>query len=580
LFVDSANHDYTVAAGSPALGLGFVNIDQDSIGLKADWPWNGDWPTPTPTPTPDHETPPGVTLLSISDALIASESPSRNYGRHAKLIIAPDNSSVGLIKFNLNPLPDDAYVVDAELQLYMFRFLGVEPQQLQIHQVKKLWKELETTWISRTTTRIWQEPGCKGPTDRETTAAAVIDVGATPWVWLKADLTDLVQAWVSGAETNHGIVLRGNEDQQNATLYICSREWGIETQAPRLVVYYTSADPTPTPTPTAAPTVLPELTVVIVGPTPVADMTVLTYTVGVTNPKHTNRRANLGFFVADGMTFAAATPPASRVMDDEQYAAWYNHLYRYGVTNYTIYLNGPDVSGAYTQTAVISAGTGFIPEMYDSDSHVITLTVTIATATPTSTPTRTPTPAVTNTPTPTPTVTPTWTPYPPSLSQVVINEVCPMPRLDHNHNGVANSEDEFLELLEVHGESADITGWSIVIGKPGRGKVYVIPSLTVIAANKRLVIYGHQYLYDDTPLETRRQFRLLNRDICVTLLDGSGNEMDSVCYSSLQTPGMIPIGRGQSWGRYPDGHAAHWQYLPPSPGYSNALPTATPTTSP
>jgi hypothetical protein len=39
LFVDRGNHDYTVDEASPALDLGFVNIDQDSIGLKDDFPF-------------------------------------------------------------------------------------------------------------------------------------------------------------------------------------------------------------------------------------------------------------------------------------------------------------------------------------------------------------------------------------------------------------------------------------------------------------------------------------------------------------------------------------------------------------
>jgi hypothetical protein len=42
LFVDRANHDYTVQPGSPALANGFVNIDQDSIGLKDDFPFGND----------------------------------------------------------------------------------------------------------------------------------------------------------------------------------------------------------------------------------------------------------------------------------------------------------------------------------------------------------------------------------------------------------------------------------------------------------------------------------------------------------------------------------------------------------
>ena len=55
LFVDRTNHDYTLRSGSPALALGFENIDQESIGLLGDFPWDEDGnpkPMPTATSTP------------------------------------------------------------------------------------------------------------------------------------------------------------------------------------------------------------------------------------------------------------------------------------------------------------------------------------------------------------------------------------------------------------------------------------------------------------------------------------------------------------------------------------------------
>jgi hypothetical protein len=38
MFVDPANRDFRVRDGSPALARGFVNIDQEGIGLTADFP--------------------------------------------------------------------------------------------------------------------------------------------------------------------------------------------------------------------------------------------------------------------------------------------------------------------------------------------------------------------------------------------------------------------------------------------------------------------------------------------------------------------------------------------------------------
>ncbi|MBO9610703.1 MAG: right-handed parallel beta-helix repeat-containing protein, partial [Paenibacillaceae bacterium] len=51
LFVNPNAYNYTVSAGSPALALGFVNIDTSAVGLKGDYPFSYT-PTPTSTPTP------------------------------------------------------------------------------------------------------------------------------------------------------------------------------------------------------------------------------------------------------------------------------------------------------------------------------------------------------------------------------------------------------------------------------------------------------------------------------------------------------------------------------------------------
>jgi len=53
LFTDRANHDYSLAGASPALGLGIASIDQASIGLEGTLAcMSGLGPTPTVTPTP------------------------------------------------------------------------------------------------------------------------------------------------------------------------------------------------------------------------------------------------------------------------------------------------------------------------------------------------------------------------------------------------------------------------------------------------------------------------------------------------------------------------------------------------
>lgn len=55
MFVDAANHDYTVQPSSPALNLGFVNINQTDIGVKSDYLYVN-YTDPVPEPEPETTT--------------------------------------------------------------------------------------------------------------------------------------------------------------------------------------------------------------------------------------------------------------------------------------------------------------------------------------------------------------------------------------------------------------------------------------------------------------------------------------------------------------------------------------------
>jgi hypothetical protein len=537
--------------------------------------------TATPTPAPAHDADEQMTLYPSGDATISTFAQTTNYGRESSLRVSPDNDTVALMRFNLAALPAGATLKGATLKLHVASSTGTLPQQMRVHRLKQDWTETQATWISRTTTTIWQEPGARNAVDADGNPAAAVNVSSAP-SWVSVDLTDLVRAWMAGTYSNQGIVLRGYEDLANATLYLHSRE-AAAAYRPQLVVYYDTTANTPTPTPTPQPVSTPPLQVILIGPTPAANMDPLQYTIKITNPVYMDFRNDLVLFLDDDMTFLAATPPAYWVSGDAYQAYWFDQLYRYGTVNYTVYLNAPSVSGTYTNVVSLAeaAEIGALSGFYAHDSHAILVTVTTPTPTPTATPTATPTVAATATPTHTPTRTPTWTPYPPPIMPVVINEICPYPNSDNNRNGVVDDKDEFIELLEVHDHPIDITYWSIEVAPldGGSGVSYLIPPRTILQDEGRLVIFGHQWLYTDTAMSTRLEFDLPNAGACVYLHDAEGSIADSVCYGG--TFAMLQAAwRGQSYGRYPDGHAADWSVLPASAGYANTLPTATPTLTP
>lgn len=565
--------------------------------------------TATPTPTPAHEGDVEALFSSWADTYANSYASTTNYGRESTLRVAPDNSVIGALKFDIQDIPTDATILSADLRVYVRDIGGSFPQIVQAHRIKQDWQETQATWISRTTSLRWQEPGAAGSNDIDTAPAAVTDVRSAP-SWIAFNLRDLVAAWRKGTYTNYGILLRGYPEQQNAKLYFASREADALLR-PYLEVVYTTAGPTPTPTvtpsrtPTATPTWTatatgiatatpggptntptatptwssPPLSIQLIGPTPVTDTVSVNYTLKITNPLHVDTLSDVFLFIDDDITFRAATPPANYVSDDEQFAAWMDNMFGYGAATFRVYLNPPSVSGTYTQTAYLSQRTDLGARLYNESVHALDLVVTTPTRTATPTPTHTATVTATNTATPTPTRTPTWTPYPPPVMPVVINEIYPVAMQDTNRNGVVNDNDEFVELLEVHGHAIDITNWSIVMRyNSGATVSYLIPPRTVLAANGRLVIFAHQYLWTASEWQGRTKFDVPAAG-CVSLLDAEGNEATIKCFGS-EVWGDYDARGGGAIGRYPDGHAAHWSWLPPSAGYANTLPTATPTLTP
>ena len=78
--------------------------------------------------------------------------------------------------------------------------------------------------------------------------------------------------------------------------------------------------------------------------------------------------------------------------------------------------------------------------------------------------------------------------YDDETPNIVINEICGKPDLDTNGDGVVEQrEDEFVELVNISGETVDISGWTI----SDRTKVrHVFPDPTVLGPDIGIVVFG------------------------------------------------------------------------------------------
>jgi hypothetical protein len=137
----------------------------------------------------------------VHDASVASNQPAANHGASNTLLAGQAGAVTRrlLLSFDLGSIPPSAQITSAEIHL--FGALGQGSGTLAAHQALAPWQEGTVTWSSfgssydpaALATLIPSTPAPGGP--------------ATPFLLSSPALTSLIQAWVSGAAENDGIVL-------------------------------------------------------------------------------------------------------------------------------------------------------------------------------------------------------------------------------------------------------------------------------------------------------------------------------------------------------------------------------------
>jgi hypothetical protein len=168
--------------------------------------------------------------------------------------------------------------------------------------------------------------------------------------------------------------------------------------------------------------------------------------------------------------------------------------------------------------------------------------------------------SVTATPSPTPIVFRTATPFggsgssasPPAL--IAINEFVPRPGHDWNNDGIVNTGDEYIELLNHGNISVNLSGYRLDDEANIGSNPYTISSFT-LDPGERIVFYGSQ-----------TGLLLSDGGDGVRLLKPNGQLMDAYNYTIVGFP-------DQSFCRLPDnGGADDWnENCFPTPGLKNSL---------
>ena len=152
-------------------------------------------------------------------------------------------------------------------------------------------------------------------------------------------------------------------------------------------------------------------------------------------------------------------------------------------------------------------------------------------------------------------------------SPVLLNEFLPSPASDWDGNGVANAEDEWIELYNVSNVLVDLSGWWLddeaegQVRAPDGSQPYMLPPGTNIPAHGYLVVF-----------RSASGVALNNSGDDVRLLGPGGYVVETFAFGST--------GYDISWSKTVDGGDQWTESYPPSPGASNqpgAGGTATPT---
>ena len=180
--------------------------------------------TADPASAPDAPAATTVTLTAADDAATAANNPALNAGS-GPLVFVTQNSHHDFIRFDLSPLPANATIDAAQLQINVVQVTG-GPRAIEIGRADAPWDEGTVTWSNK--------PGATWSGLTQTASAP----GAVAF-----NVKALVAAWQSG-QPNNGFALRGAGGGAGVAV-ASSKETGV---APKLVVTYSvPADNQPAP---------------------------------------------------------------------------------------------------------------------------------------------------------------------------------------------------------------------------------------------------------------------------------------------------------------------------------------------
>ncbi len=237
-----ANNNYSVAytdsSGNPANSGSPVNV-KVTASLN-----NGISRDVTHYNIPVFQPPVKITLQPGSngkDTYLEEWRSSINWGTSTELWVEHQTSNYqynSLIEFDLSPVPSNAHIVSATLNLYQFT-ASMAGGPVEIHGITRAWNEGSKNgqsgtpnWTSIATNTQWNTAGG----DYAMRVSATTTIPANIAGWYNWDITELVENWLTGRQANNGMALIPKNLGTAARFY--SSEAASAATRPKLTIIY------------------------------------------------------------------------------------------------------------------------------------------------------------------------------------------------------------------------------------------------------------------------------------------------------------------------------------------------------
>jgi hypothetical protein len=171
-----------------------------------------------------------TTLYSVADAHFLSgyQVSGENYGTLQEIWVGEDvHIERTVLKFSLSSISSPTVVITgATLKLYQYSDASVKTTVVKVHRTTSNWGETTVTWNNQPSYGKWLGQASIADGHRG-------DVSFT----LNNDGKTTVQNWARGSWSNYGFFLF-SELELDDLVGFRSREWGTQSQRPRLVLTY------------------------------------------------------------------------------------------------------------------------------------------------------------------------------------------------------------------------------------------------------------------------------------------------------------------------------------------------------